>query len=97
MLVQTRADVAAVAMMNSEVHYNVGFAAPMSAMFRGTPFKFIAIISRLLHVVVARPDFKTAMDLKNRKFGVSRIEGGDHLQAIAILRAKGAIRKMFSS
>ena len=90
MLVQMRADVAAVAMMSGEIHYNVGFAAPMSAMFRGTPFKFIAILSRLLHVVVSRPDFKTASDLKNRKFGVSRIEGGDHLQARAILRAKGA-------
>jgi ABC-type nitrate/sulfonate/bicarbonate transport system substrate-binding protein len=88
--IQMRADVAVAAMMNGNVHYNLGFPAPMSAMLRGMPFRFIAVISRFLHQVVSRPELKTASALKGKKFGVSRIEGGDHLQAKDILKAKGS-------
>jgi NitT/TauT family transport system substrate-binding protein len=76
--------------LNGDVHYYWNFSGPVNGvMTQGMPVKIIAIFNRLLHQAVARPEVRSAADLRGKKFGVSRIEGADHLQAKAILRAKG--------
>ncbi len=76
--------------LNGDVHYYWNFSGPVNGvMTQGMPVKIIAIINRLLHQAVARPEIRSPADLRGKKFGVSRIEGADHLQAKAILRAKG--------
>ncbi|MFH0343464.1 MAG: ABC transporter substrate-binding protein, partial [Chromatiales bacterium] len=88
-LVQMGAGVGIMAEMRGDVHYYWNFAAPAAAIMQGSPIKIIAIFNRLFHQVVARSELKAAPDFRGKKFGVSRIEGADHLQAKLILKAKG--------
>ncbi len=89
-LVQMGVGPGIMAELNGDVHYYWNFSGPVNGvMTQNMPVKIIAIINRLLHQAVARPEIQRASDLRGKKFGVSRIEGADHLQAKAILRAKG--------
>ena len=88
-LVQMGVGPGMLAVLNGDIHYYWAFSAPVNGIINGMPVKIVAIVNRLLHEVVARPVIKTATDLQAKKMGVSRIEGADHLQAKAILRAKG--------
>ena len=88
-LVQMGVGPGILAELNGDIHYYWNFSGPVNAVLTQVPMKIIAIINRLLHQAVARPDVRRAADLRGKKFGVSRIEGADHLQAKAILRAKG--------
>jgi ABC-type nitrate/sulfonate/bicarbonate transport system substrate-binding protein len=79
------------ALMSGDLHYYWNFTAPIVAvMNQGVPVKIIAIFNTLLHQVVARPEIKSAVDLHGKRFGVTRIQGPDHLQAMAVLQTKGA-------
>jgi ABC-type nitrate/sulfonate/bicarbonate transport system substrate-binding protein len=88
-IVQMGAGPGILAQSSGDIHYYWNFSGPVTAIMKGMPLKIIAIINRLLHQVVARPEIRNAADLRGKKFGVSRIEGADHLQAKAILRTKG--------
>jgi ABC-type nitrate/sulfonate/bicarbonate transport system substrate-binding protein len=88
-LVQMGVGPGMLAVLNGDIHYYWAFSAPVNGIINGMPVKIVAIVNRLLHEVVARPMIRTATDLQAKKMGVSRIEGADHLQAKAILRAKG--------
>jgi ABC-type nitrate/sulfonate/bicarbonate transport system substrate-binding protein len=88
-IVQMGAGPGILAQNSGDIHYYWNFSGPVTAIMKGMPLKIIAIVNRLLHQVVARPEIKSAADLRGKKFGVSRIEGADHLQAKAILRTKG--------
>jgi NitT/TauT family transport system substrate-binding protein len=88
-LVQMGVGPGMLAVLNGDIHYYWAFSAPVNGVIKGMPVKIITIINRLLHEVVARPVIRTAIDLQGKKMGVSRIEGADHLQAKAILHAKG--------
>jgi len=79
------------AALSGDLHYYWNFTAPVVGVLnQGLPVKIIAVFNTLLHQVVARPEIKSAVDLHGKKFGVTRIQGPDHLQAIGILQAKGA-------
>jgi NitT/TauT family transport system substrate-binding protein len=79
------------ALMSGDLHYYWNFTAPVVAvMNQNVPVKIIAIFNTLLHQVVARPEIKRAVDLHGKRFGVTRIQGPDHLQAMAVLQTKGA-------
>ena len=88
-LVQMGVGPGMLAVLNGDIHYYWAFSAPVNGIINGMPVKIVAIVNRLLHEIVARPMIRTPTDLQAKKMGVSRIEGADHLQAKAILRAKG--------
>ena len=90
LMVQMRAPVAMPALVNGDTHYALAGLPTFNAIVQGLPFKFIAIMAeKSLHQLVARPEIKSVMDLKGKRLGISRIGGQDHLQAEAILQAKG--------
>jgi NitT/TauT family transport system substrate-binding protein len=92
-LVQMGVGPGMLAVLNGDIHYYWAFSAPVNGVIKGMPVKIITIINRLLHEVVAGPAIRSPMELQGKKMGVSRIEGADHLQAKAILKAKGVDAK----
>lgn len=89
-LIQMRSQVAVPAMMNGDIQYTLTFGNILTAAILGMPFKQLAVMTeKPLHHLVARPDIKTAADLRGKRVGTQRIGGSDYLAAEAILAAKG--------
>lgn len=90
LMVQMRATVAVPALVNGDSHYALAGLPTLNAIVQGFPFRYLAILGeKSLHHLVARPEIKSPSDLRGKKLGVVRVGGQDHLQAEAILLAKG--------
>ena len=69
--IQIQPDIAVRALISGEVHFNLDWEASVQAAASGVPIKVVtALVSRPMHVLVARPEIRSGRDLKGRTLGV---------------------------
>jgi NitT/TauT family transport system substrate-binding protein len=89
-LVQIGGQAALPALLNGEVGYLYGWGATSSGIVQGAPIKILAIIQdRPPHVVVVKPDVRTAADLRGKRGAISRSGGTDDQVIQRVLQSAG--------
>lgn len=84
--VQMQPAVAVKALMSGDIDYLLAWGSAVRAAVTGIPIKaVVGMVSRPLHVLIARPDIKTAKDLKGKTIGVDSVAGTvDYLSRVAV-------------
>ena len=84
--VQMQPAVAVKALMSGDIDYLLAWGSAVRAAVTGIPIKaVVGMASRPLHVLIARPDIKTAKDLRGKTIGVDSVAGTvDYLSRIAL-------------
>jgi NitT/TauT family transport system substrate-binding protein len=84
--VQMQPAVAVKALMSADVDYLLAWGSAVRAAVTGIPIKAVlGMASRPLHVLMVRPDIKTAKDLRGKTIGVDSIAGTvDYLSRLAV-------------
>jgi ABC-type nitrate/sulfonate/bicarbonate transport system substrate-binding protein len=84
--VQMQPAVAVKALVSADIDYLLAWGSAVRAAVTGIPIKaVVGMASRPLHVLIARPDIKTARDLRGRTIGVDSIAGTvDYLSRVAM-------------
>jgi NitT/TauT family transport system substrate-binding protein len=84
--VQMQPAVAVKALMSGDIDYLLAWGSAVRAAVTGIPIKAVlGMASRPLHVLIARPDIKTAKDLRGKTVGVDSVAGTvDYLSRIAL-------------
>jgi ABC-type nitrate/sulfonate/bicarbonate transport system substrate-binding protein len=84
--VQMQPAVAVKALVSGDVDYLLAWGSALRAAVTGVPIKAVlGIVSRPLHVLVARPEIKTPKDLKGKIIGVDSVAGTvDYLSRVAV-------------
>ena len=84
--VQMQPAVAVKALVSGDIDYLLAWGSAVRAAVTGIPIKaVVGMASRPLHVLIARPDVKTARDLRGRTIGVDSVAGTvDYLSRVAL-------------
>jgi ABC-type nitrate/sulfonate/bicarbonate transport system substrate-binding protein len=84
--VQMQPAVAVKALVSGDVDYLLAWGSALRAAVTGVPIKAVlGMVSRPLHVLVARPEIKTPKDLKGKIIGVDSVAGTvDYLSRVAV-------------
>jgi NitT/TauT family transport system substrate-binding protein len=83
--VQIQPEIAVKALVAGEVDYTLALGSSVRAAMKGIPIKVVvAIASRPLHVLIARPEIRFARDLRGKTIGVDGFAGTvDYLSRVA--------------
>jgi NitT/TauT family transport system substrate-binding protein len=84
--IQMQPAVAVKALVSGDVDYLLAWGSALRAAVTGVPIKAVlGMVSRPLHVLVARPEIKTPKDLKGKIIGVDSVAGTvDYLSRVAM-------------
>jgi len=84
--IQMQPAVAVKALVSGDVDYLLAWGSALRAAVAGVPIKAVlGMVSRPLHVLVARPEIKTPKDLKGKIIGVDSVAGTvDYLSRVAV-------------
>jgi NitT/TauT family transport system substrate-binding protein len=84
--VQMQPAVAVKALMSGDIDYLLAWGSAVRAAVTGIPIKaVVGMASRPLHVLMVRPEIKTAKDLRGKTIGVDSIAGTvDYLSRLAV-------------
>jgi NitT/TauT family transport system substrate-binding protein len=84
--VQMQPAVAVKALMSGDIDYLLAWGSAVRAAVTGIPIKAVAgMASRPLHVLMVRPEIKTAKDLRGKTIGVDSVAGTvDYLSRLAV-------------
>lgn len=84
--VQMQPAVAVKALMSGDIDYLLAWGSAVRAAVTGVPIKaVVGIASRPLHVLMVRPEIKTAKDLRGKTIGVDSVAGTvDYLSRLAV-------------
>jgi len=97
-IVQIRSQIGNMALMANEIQYFTGVGpASVSATLRGMPSRGIWFASdQLIYSLMARPEFQTLRDLRNKKIGVTGLGGTQHVALQIALEGAGENPKNFA-
>ena len=84
--VQMQPSVAVKALMSADIDYLLAWGSAVRAAVTGIPIKaVVGMASRPLHVLMVRPEIKTAKDLRGKTIGVDSVAGTvDYLSRLAV-------------
>ncbi len=84
--IQMQPAVAVKGLVSGDVDYLLAWGSALRAAVTGVPIKAVlGMVSRPLHVLVARPEIKTPKDLKGKIIGVDSVAGTvDYLSRVAV-------------
>jgi NitT/TauT family transport system substrate-binding protein len=84
--VQMQPAVAVKALMSGDIDYLLAWGSAVRAAVTGIPIKaVVGMASRPLHVLMVRPEIKTAKDLRGKTIGVDSVAGTvDYLSRLAV-------------
>jgi ABC-type nitrate/sulfonate/bicarbonate transport system substrate-binding protein len=84
--IQIQPEIAVKALVAGEVDYSLALGSSVRAAMNGVPIKVVAAMaSRPLHVFIARPEIRSARDLRGKTIGVDSFAGTvDYLSRVAI-------------
>ncbi len=89
-VIRMNANVAIAALAGGDIGYTMIFGSVVRAAMRGLPVKVVAsLIDGSTHALIARPEFKSAKDLKGKTLGVQAYGATDHLAANMMLKHFG--------
>ena len=96
-IIQVRSQIANTAMYSGEVQYVAGVGpASVSATLRGMPSRAVWFATdQLIYSLVARPEFQSVRDLRNKKIGVTGLGGTQHVALQVALESMGENPKNF--
>ena len=96
-IIQVRSQIAYPALAAGEVHYVAGVGpASVSATLRGMQSKAVWFATEeLIYSVIARPEFKTIKDLRNKKIALTGLGGTSHVALQISLEAVGENPRSF--
>ena len=97
-IVQIRSQIGNMALMANEIQYFTGVGpASVSATLRGMASRGIWFASdQLIYSLMARPEFQTLRDLRNKKIGVTGLGGTQHVALQIALEGAGENPKNFA-
>ena len=97
-IIQIRSQIAYPALSSGEVQYVAGVGpASVSATLRGMPSRAVWFATEeLIYSLMARPEFQSVKDLRNRKIGLTGIGGTSHVSLQVALEAVGENPKNFA-
>src|SRR5713226_2423045 len=84
--IQMKPAVAVKALITGDVDYLLAWGSAVRAAVTGVPIKAVAgMAARPMHVLIARPEIKSANDLKGKTIGVDSVAGTvDYLSRVAV-------------
>ncbi len=84
--IQMQPAVAVKALITGDVDYLLAWGSAVRAAVTGVPIKAVAgMAARPMHVLIARPEIKSANDLKGKTIGVDSVAGTvDYLSRVAV-------------
>ena len=89
-VIRMNANVAIAALAGGDCDYTMVFGSVVRAALRGLPLKVVAsFIDSSTHALIARPEIKSAKDLKGKTLGVQAYGATDHLAATMMLKHFG--------
>lgn len=97
-IIQIRSQIAYPALSSGEVQYVAGVGpASVSATLRGMPSRAVWFATEeLIYSLMARPDFHSAKDLRNKKIALTGIGGTSHVSLQIALESTGENPKNFT-
>jgi len=97
-IIQVRSQIANTAMYSGEVQYVAGVGpASVSATLRGMPSRAVWFATdQLIYSLVARPEFQSVRDLRNKKIGITGLGGTQHVALQVALESVGENPKNFA-
>jgi ABC-type nitrate/sulfonate/bicarbonate transport system substrate-binding protein len=96
-IIQVRSQIAYPALSSGEVQYVAGVGpSSVSATLRGMPSRAVWFATEeLIYSLIARPEFQSVKDLRNRKIGLTGIGGTSHVSLQVALESVGENPKNF--
>lgn len=96
-IIQVRSQVGNVALAGGEIQYFAGVGpASVSATLRGMASRAIWFSSdQLIYSLIARPEFRNLLDLRNKKIGLTGLGGTMHVALQIALESAGESPKNF--
>lgn len=96
-IVQIRSQIGNMAMMANEIQYFTGVGpASVSATLRGMASRGVWFASdQLIYSLMARPEFQSLRDVRNKKIGITGLGGTSHVALQIALEAAGENPKNF--
>ena len=96
-IIQARSQVANAVLASGEVGYFAGVGpASISATLRGLPSRAVWFATdELIYTLIARPEFRTIKDLRNKKIGLTGLGGTSHVALQIALESAGENPKNF--
>lgn len=89
-MIQMNPRLGGLAVMNGDIEYTTTFGSTLRGIIGGLPLKFIAIsVRKTDHFLIAKPEIKSAQELRGKRLGVSTLFGTDQLAAEDMMRSKG--------
>ena len=97
-IIQVRSQVANTALYSGELQYVAGVGpASVSATLRGMPSRAVWFATdQLIYSLMARPEFQSVRDLRNKKIGVTGLGGTQHVALQVALESAGENPKNFA-
>ncbi len=97
-IIQVRSQVANTALYSGELQYVAGVGpASVSATLRGMPSRAVWFATdQLIYSLMARPEFQSVRDLRNKKIGVTGLGGTQHVALQVALESVGENPKNFA-
>ena len=89
-VIRMNANIAIAALAGGDVGYTMIFGSVVRAAIRGLPVKVVAsFMDSSTHALIARPEFRSAKDLKGKTLGVQAYGATDHVAANMMLKHFG--------
>ncbi|HEY1234792.1 MAG TPA: ABC transporter substrate-binding protein [Candidatus Binatia bacterium] len=89
-VIRMNANVAITALASGDTDYTMIFGSVVRAAIRGLPVRVVAsLIDGSTHALIARPEFKSARELKGKTLGVQAYGATDHVAASMMLKHLG--------
>jgi NitT/TauT family transport system substrate-binding protein len=89
-VIRMNANVAITALAGGDTDYTMIFGSVVRAAIRGLPVKVVAsFIDGSTHALIARPEFKSARDLKGKTLGIQAYGASDQVAATMIFKHFG--------
>ncbi len=86
-VIRMNANVAITALASGDTDYTMIFGSVVRAAIRGLPVRVVAsLIDGSTHALIARPEFKSARELKGKILGVQAYGATDHVAASMMLK-----------
>jgi NitT/TauT family transport system substrate-binding protein len=89
-VIRMNANVAITALASGDTDYTMIFGSVVRAAMRGLPVKVVAsLIDGSTHALIARPEFKSARDLKGKTLGIQAYGATDQVAAMMMFKHFG--------
>ena len=89
-VIRMNANVAITALASGDTDYTMIFGSVVRAAIRGLPLKVVAsLIDGSTHALIARPEFKSARDLKGKTLGIQAYGATDQVAATMMFKHFG--------